>query len=47
MNMNYVTIFFLQVSLFLNNKVQNPNGHFALPPSGPVPQGSEVPGVIR
>ncbi|XP_046874887.1 protein OSCP1a isoform X2 [Hypomesus transpacificus] len=37
----------VRVSLFLNNKVQNPNGHFALPPSGPVPQGSEVPGVIR
>lgn len=37
----------VRVSLFLNNKVQNPNGRFALPTTGPVPHGTEVPGLIR
>ncbi|XP_059206422.1 protein OSCP1a [Centropristis striata] len=37
----------VRVSLFLKNQVQNPNGRFALPPSGPVPHGIEVPGLIR
>lgn len=38
---------FLQVSIFLKDKVQNSNGHFVLPISGPVPWGTEVPGLIR
>ncbi|XP_068432145.1 protein OSCP1a [Clinocottus analis] len=37
----------VRVSLFLKNKVQNPNGRFALLPSGPVPHGVDVPGLIR
>ncbi|XP_041811726.1 protein OSCP1a [Chelmon rostratus] len=37
----------VRVSLFLKNQVQNPNGRFALPPSGPVPHGIDVPGLIR
>lgn len=37
----------LQVSLFLKSGVQNPNGRFAMAPSGPVPQGTDVPGLIR
>uniref|UniRef100_A0A8C3AVF8 Organic solute carrier partner 1a n=1 Tax=Cyclopterus lumpus TaxID=8103 RepID=A0A8C3AVF8_CYCLU len=37
----------IRVSLFLKNKVQNPNGRFALSPSGPVPHGIDVPGLIR
>ncbi|XP_029919791.1 protein OSCP1a isoform X2 [Myripristis murdjan] len=37
----------VRVSLFLKDKVQNPNGRFALPASGPVPHGIEVPGLIR
>ncbi|OBS81663.1 hypothetical protein A6R68_20124, partial [Neotoma lepida] len=36
-----------QVSTFLKDKVQNSNGRFVLPVSGPVPWGIEVPGVIR
>ncbi|XP_019738799.1 protein OSCP1a isoform X1 [Hippocampus comes] len=35
------------VSIFLKNKIQNPNGRFALSTSGPVPHGMDVPGVIR
>ncbi|KAK9526576.1 hypothetical protein VZT92_015266 [Zoarces viviparus] len=37
----------VRVSLFLKNKVQNPNGRFALSASGPVPHGIDVPGLIR
>uniref|UniRef100_UPI0037E87DC5 protein OSCP1a n=1 Tax=Semicossyphus pulcher TaxID=241346 RepID=UPI0037E87DC5 len=37
----------VRVSLFMKNKVQNPNGRFALSTSGPVPHGIEVPGLIR
>ncbi|XP_064204838.1 protein OSCP1a isoform X2 [Anguilla rostrata] len=37
----------IRVSLFLKDKVQNSNGRFALPVTGPVPYGVEVPGVIR
>ncbi|KAK2830632.1 hypothetical protein Q5P01_018563 [Channa striata] len=37
----------VRVSLFLKNQIQNPNGHFALSTSGPVPHGIDVPGLIR
>ncbi|XP_028645986.1 protein OSCP1 [Grammomys surdaster] len=37
----------IRVSTFLKDKVQNSNGRFVLPVSGPVPWGTEVPGVIR
>ncbi|XP_041665821.1 protein OSCP1a [Cheilinus undulatus] len=37
----------VRVSLFMKNKVQNPNGRFVLTTSGPVPHGMEVPGLIR
>ncbi|XP_037120449.1 protein OSCP1a [Syngnathus acus] len=37
----------IRVSIFLQNKIQNPNGRFALSTSGPVPHGMDVPGVIR
>ncbi|CAJ1083142.1 protein OSCP1a [Xyrichtys novacula] len=37
----------IRVSLFMKNKVQNPNGRFVLSTSGPVPHGIEVPGLIR
>nr|XP_043908763.1 protein OSCP1a isoform X3 [Solea senegalensis] len=37
----------VRLSLFLKNKVQNPNGRFALSTSGPVPHGIYVPGLIR
>lgn len=37
----------IQVSLFLKNQVQKPNGHFFLSTSGPVPHGGNVPGLIR
>uniref|UniRef100_A0A673BJJ9 Organic solute carrier partner 1a n=1 Tax=Sphaeramia orbicularis TaxID=375764 RepID=A0A673BJJ9_9TELE len=37
----------VRVSLFLKNKVQNPNGRFALGTSGPVPYKTDVPGLIR
>lgn len=37
----------VRVSLFLKNKVQNPNGRFALGTSGPVPHKTDVPGLIR
>ncbi|XP_024251251.1 protein OSCP1-like [Oncorhynchus tshawytscha] len=37
----------VRVSLFLKDKVQNPNGRFALSTTGPVPHGTEVPGLIR
>lgn len=36
-----------QVSIFLKDKVQNSNGRFVLPTSGPVPHGTQVPGLIR
>ncbi|XP_066125731.1 protein OSCP1 isoform X3 [Saccopteryx bilineata] len=36
-----------RVSIFLKDKVQNSNGRFVLPVSGPVPWGTEVPGLIR
>ncbi|XP_037683633.1 protein OSCP1 isoform X3 [Choloepus didactylus] len=35
------------VSIFLKDRVQNSNGRFVLPMSGPVPWGTEVPGLIR
>ncbi|KAM6216608.1 protein OSCP1 isoform 2-T2 [Rhynchocyon petersi] len=37
----------IRVSIFLKDKVQNSNGRFVLPVSGPVPWGIEVPGLIR
>uniref|UniRef100_A0A8C1YGY2 Organic solute carrier partner 1a n=1 Tax=Cyprinus carpio TaxID=7962 RepID=A0A8C1YGY2_CYPCA len=37
----------IRVSIFLKEKIQNPNGHFLLQTSGPVPCGFEVPGLIR
>ncbi|XP_075907635.1 protein OSCP1a [Nelusetta ayraudi] len=37
----------VRVSLFLKSQVQNPNGHFVLQTSGPVPHGIDVPGLIR
>ncbi|KAM6899709.1 protein OSCP1a [Xenentodon cancila] len=37
----------IRVSLFLKNQIQNPNGRFILPTSGPVPHGIDVPGLIR
>ncbi|XP_025275679.1 protein OSCP1 isoform X1 [Canis lupus baileyi] len=36
-----------KVSIFLKDRVQNSNGRFVLPVSGPVPWGTEVPGLIR
>ncbi|XP_056597755.1 protein OSCP1a isoform X2 [Triplophysa dalaica] len=36
-----------RVSIFLEEKIQNPNGRFVLSTSGPVPYGYEVPGSIR
>ncbi|XP_028675070.1 protein OSCP1 isoform X2 [Erpetoichthys calabaricus] len=37
----------IRVSIFLKDKVQNSNGRFVLPTSGPVPCGTEIPGLIR
>ncbi|XP_051843667.1 protein OSCP1 isoform X2 [Antechinus flavipes] len=37
----------IRVSIFLKDKVQNSNGRFVLPISGPVPWGTKVPGLIR
>ncbi|XP_004705018.1 protein OSCP1 isoform X2 [Echinops telfairi] len=37
----------IRVSIFLKDKVQNSNGRFVLPVSGPVPWGTDVPGLIR
>ncbi|XP_042201441.1 protein OSCP1 isoform X2 [Callorhinchus milii] len=37
----------IRVSIFLKDKVQNSNGRFVLPVFGPVPWGTEVPGLIR
>ncbi|XP_068125160.1 protein OSCP1 isoform X2 [Hyperolius riggenbachi] len=37
----------IRVSIFLKDKVQNSNGRFVLPTTGPVPWGTEVPGLIR
>ncbi|KAM4872416.1 protein OSCP1 isoform 1-T1 [Thomomys bottae] len=37
----------IRVSTFLKDKVQNSNGRFVLPVSGPVPWGTQVPGLIR
>ncbi|XP_005736259.1 protein OSCP1 [Pundamilia nyererei] len=37
----------IRVSIFLKDKVQNSNGRFVLPTSGPVPHGTQVPGLIR
>ncbi|XP_051921928.1 protein OSCP1 isoform X3 [Hippocampus zosterae] len=37
----------IRVSIFLKDKVQNSNGRFALPISGPVPHGTQVPSWIR
>ncbi|KAM7384582.1 hypothetical protein PAMA_011780 [Pampus argenteus] len=37
----------VRVSIFLKNQVQKPNGRFAMSTSGPVPPGTDVPGLIR
>ncbi|XP_051991414.1 protein OSCP1-like [Xyrauchen texanus] len=37
----------IRISIFLKENIQNLNGHFVLPTSGPVPHGFEVPGLIR
>ncbi|XP_030213593.1 protein OSCP1 isoform X2 [Gadus morhua] len=37
----------IRVSIFLKDKVQNSNGRFVLPTSGPVPHGTQVPSLIR
>ncbi|XP_064804687.1 protein OSCP1-like [Oncorhynchus masou masou] len=37
----------IRVSIFLKDKVQNSNGRFVLPISGPVPHGTHTPGLIR
>ncbi|KAI4877520.1 hypothetical protein NFI96_015233 [Prochilodus magdalenae] len=37
----------VRVSIFLKEKIQNPDGRFVLSASGPVPHGFEVPGLIR
>ncbi|XP_019714377.1 protein OSCP1-like [Hippocampus comes] len=37
----------IRVSIFLKDKVQNSNGRFALPVSGPVPHGTQIPSWIR
>ncbi|XP_016896388.1 protein OSCP1a [Cynoglossus semilaevis] len=37
----------VRVAFFLKARVQNPDGRFVLPTSGPVPHGSEVPGMFR
>ncbi|XP_061771116.1 protein OSCP1 isoform X2 [Nerophis ophidion] len=37
----------IRVSIFLKDKVQNSNGRFVLPTSGPVPHGTQTPGLIR
>ncbi|XP_049561374.1 protein OSCP1 isoform X6 [Orcinus orca] len=37
----------IRVSIFLKDKVQNSNGRFVLPVSGPLPWGTKVPGLIR
>lgn len=37
----------VRVSIFLKEKIQKPDGRFVLPTSGPVPHGSDVPGLIR
>ncbi|XP_061814498.2 protein OSCP1 [Nerophis lumbriciformis] len=37
----------IRVSIFLKDKVQNSNGRFVLPISGPVPHGTQTPGLIR
>ncbi|XP_053092735.1 protein OSCP1a isoform X2 [Pangasianodon hypophthalmus] len=37
----------VRVSIFLKQNLQKPDGTFVMPTSGPVPHGSEVPGLIR
>lgn len=37
---------YVQVSIFLKDKVQTPTGRFVLPKDGQVPWGSDTPGVI-
>ncbi|XP_022430962.1 protein OSCP1 isoform X3 [Delphinapterus leucas] len=37
----------IRVSIFLKDKVQNSNGRFVLPVSGPLPWGTKVPGLVR
>ncbi|XP_046704354.1 protein OSCP1 isoform X1 [Silurus meridionalis] len=37
----------IRVSIFLKDKVQNSNGRFVLPTSGPLPYGTHSPGLIR
>ena len=36
-----------QVSIFLQDKIQNTNGHFKLDMAGPVQPSADLPGVIR
>ncbi|XP_037549107.1 protein OSCP1-like [Nematolebias whitei] len=45
--LGFVQDLHVRVSLFLRNHIQNPNGRFILPTSGPVPHGVQVPGLIR
>ncbi|XP_077599829.1 protein OSCP1a isoform X2 [Stigmatopora nigra] len=37
----------IRVSIFLKNRIQNPNGRFIMSTSCPVPHGMDVPGIIR
>ena len=45
--LNFFQDMHIRVSIFLKDKVQNSNGRFVLPTSGPMPYGTEVPGLIR
>ncbi|XP_055013560.1 protein OSCP1-like [Boleophthalmus pectinirostris] len=45
--LNFFEDFHIRVSFFLKTQIQNPNGRFVLGTSGPVPQGVQVPGLIR
>lgn len=45
--LNFFQDMHIRVSIFLKDKVQNSNGRFVLPTSGPTPFGTEVPGTIR
>ncbi|KAL5011115.1 hypothetical protein ScPMuIL_013420 [Solemya velum] len=45
--LNFFQDMHIRVSIFLKDKVQNSNGRFVLPTSGPLPWGTEVPGIIK
>lgn len=45
--LNFFQDMHIRVSIFLKDKVQNSNGRFVLPLSGPLPHGTENPGLIR